>query len=300
MINGAWNSSDTPTGTTPTNQRGSALSFTYARSGALMARVGAAGQSNQQNNENPNDPIGEYWSAFDHVDLCPTPVLTPMMATTGYSNTYTSVSSGRLYLAIFRWNFYPQYANGSVSVLIDYTSPLQVAVSSSSITGTTAGSAAHPAVIQQTLTSPLPASATLNTASAGTVTVNGWLPVINLTLSSTGTRWVNASGYTPQGPIKPGVPGRRQRSAQPVQRAVAQLCAATLRHAGHWGQRRGHCRRRPEPDAVRPAVRLHLPGHRVQHAAQPLLAAVLPPGQSAAQHPPPPSIVPLSVAHIPS
>ena len=66
MINGAWDSTDAPT-------RGSALSFTYARSGALMARVGAHGQSNQQTNEDPNTPINEYFSAFDNAAPAPPP-----------------------------------------------------------------------------------------------------------------------------------------------------------------------------------------------------------------------------------
>ena len=201
MINGAWNSSDAPRGSgAPTIQRGSALGFTYARSGALMARVGAHGQSNQQANENPNNPVGEYFSAFDHVDLCPA-VVTPQSATTGLSNTYTSVSSGRLYLAIWRWSFYPQLANGTVTVLIDYTSPLQVAASSSSISGTAAGSVAHPVVLQQSLNSPLAASVSLNTSSAGTVTLLGYLPVVNLSMSTAVSGWVNASGYTVQGAL---------------------------------------------------------------------------------------------------
>ena len=55
MINGAWISTDRP-------NQGSALSFTYARSGALMARVGQQGQTNQIANENPNDPFDEYFS----------------------------------------------------------------------------------------------------------------------------------------------------------------------------------------------------------------------------------------------
>ena len=92
------------------------------------------------------------------------------------------MNSGRLYLAIFRWNFYPQYANGSVSVLVDYVSPLQVAVQSSSIEGTSAGSAQHPVVVTATqASSALPNSATLDTGSAGTVTTTGYLPVLNIT-----------------------------------------------------------------------------------------------------------------------
>ena len=199
MINGAWNSTDTPVGiAAPTTQRGSALSFTYARSGALMARVGASGQSNQQANENPNDPIGEYFSAFDHADLCPQAVITAQSAVTGATNTYTSVMSGRLYLAIWRWNFFPQYANGSVTVIIDYMSPLQLAVSSSTINGSTAGSTSHPIVVQQAVNTGLPSTVTLNTASPGSITLSGYLPVVNLSLS-TSTAWVNASGYTVQG-----------------------------------------------------------------------------------------------------
>ena len=190
MINGAWNSTD---------GRGTALSFTYARSGALMARVGGPGQSSQAANENANDPVGEYFSAFDHVDLCPT-VITPMMGTSGYQNQYTSVNSGRLYLAIFRWNAYPQLANGSVNILIDYQSPLQVGVSSSALNGTTAGSAAHPVVLTQlTAGSALPGSTTLSTATPGTVTITGLLPVVNISISTSQTTWSNASGYTPQG-----------------------------------------------------------------------------------------------------
>ena len=199
MINGAWNSADQPT-------MGSALSFTYARSGALMARVGAKGQSNQQANEQPNAPVNEYFSAFDNAAACPTAILTSAFTVSGASNTYTMVSSGRLYLAIFRWNFFPNLANGSVNVLIDYTSPLQVALSSSQLNGSTAGSSQHPVVVTATQSSSsqgvFPTTATLTTAAPGTVTATGYLPVLNITgltlnpATSNAGSPVNSSTYT--------------------------------------------------------------------------------------------------------
>ena len=178
MINGAWVSVDQPT-------RGSSLSFTYARSGALMARIGAHGQSSQALNNNPNSPINDYFSALDFVSTslsqCSSTVITPAMAQTGILNSYTTVQSGRLYLAQFRWNFFPQLANGSITILVDYTSPLQLAVSSSAIQGTAAGALQHPVVLTQSVGSSIPTSVQLATQNLSSVSVSGLLPVVNIT-----------------------------------------------------------------------------------------------------------------------
>ena len=212
MINGAWNTTDTPQGTSlPQTQRGTAFSFTYARSGALMARIGAQGQSNEALNVNPNDPVGEYFSALDFVSKdssqCASAVLTPPTATTGILNQYVAVSSGRLYMAIFRWNFFPSLANGTISILVDYQSPLQVAVSSSSIGSITAGSTSNPVVLTTLSSATLPTTVVLPTAAITSISVSGLLPVLNITglslnPSTAGVSpFLNASQYTFMGPI---------------------------------------------------------------------------------------------------
>ena len=167
--------------------------------------------------------------AFDNAANCPTAVITSPYATSGASNTYTLINSGRLYLAIFRWNFFPGYANGSVNVLIDYVSPMQVAVSSSNITGTNPGSAQHPVVVTATQSSStqgtFPTTVTIGAGSPGTVTTTGYLPVLNLTgltlnpASANAGSFVNSTAYTWYGPTNQvsygQAAGQNQTTGQP-------------------------------------------------------------------------------------
>ena len=220
MINGAWNSNLT----VPADLLGTSLSFTYARSGALMARIGARGGNVQLSNTNPNDPVDEYFSAFDFASACPA-VITLPQTVTGAVNSYTAVNSGRLYLAIYRWNFFPSLASGSVSVLIDYVSPLQLAVSSSAISGSAVGSAAHPLVLNQTGLSSSSGGVTLNTNSASSVSVTGLLPVVNITgltlnpSTAGSSAFYNSTLFTYQGPVNQlsqgGAFGQNQSTNQP-------------------------------------------------------------------------------------
>jgi hypothetical protein len=220
MINGAWNSNLT----VPADLLGTSLSFTYARSGALMARIGAAGGSVQLSNTNPSDPVDEYFSAFDFASACPA-VITLPQTTTGAVNSYTAVNSGRLYLAIYRWNFFPSLASGSVNVLIDYVSPLQVALSSPSINGSSVGSVSHPLVVNQTYLASVGSTVSLNAGSGSTVSLTGLLPVVNITgltlnpSTANSSPFYNSTLFTWQGPVNQrsqgGAFGQNQSTGQP-------------------------------------------------------------------------------------
>jgi len=179
---------------TPFNltQYGTNRGFTWTRSGSIVFRIGAypgAGQSSATS-YNFEDPTTDYDSALDSTaeNNHPPPTIDP--ATGWNGRRIVSPISGRLFVACWRWNLWPALSYGQTWVMINYTSPIQLAASWSPSPSNTSSSAfVAPTIL--TTTSTLPATITLPDTFASDFAVTSlnaslraFLPVENITVSS--------------------------------------------------------------------------------------------------------------------
>ena len=171
-------------------QYGTNRGFTWTRSGSIVFRIGAypgAGETSVTS-YNFNDPTTDYDSALDSTAENNHPPPTIPASTGWLGRRITTPISGRLFLACWRWNLWPALNYGQVWVMINYTSPVQLATSwSPTYANTSSASFATPTI---TTVQPLPSTITLpdtfSTSFAATAlnaTLRALLPVENITVT---------------------------------------------------------------------------------------------------------------------
>ena len=178
---------------TPFNltQHGTNRGFTWTRSGSIVFRIGAYPRAGQADvlSYNFEDPTTDYDSALDSTaeNNHPPPTIP---ATTGWKgrNIVTPIS-GRLFLACWRWNLWPALNYGQTSIMINYTSPVQLAASwSPSFANTSYASYAQPTIIaNQSLPGAITLPDTFASSFAATslnATLRAFLPVENITVNN--------------------------------------------------------------------------------------------------------------------
>ena len=171
-------------------QYGTNRGFTWTRSGSIVFRIGAypgAGETSVTN-YNFNDPTTDYDSALDSTAENNHPP--PTIPATGWiGRSIVTPISGRLFLACWRWNLWPALNGGQTWIMINYTSPVQLAASwTPSPANTSSSSYTYPTIIaNQSLPSTitLPDTFASNFASTSlNATLRAFLPVENITVSS--------------------------------------------------------------------------------------------------------------------
>ena len=176
---------------TPWNytQYGTNRGFTWTRSGSIVFRIGAypgAGESSVTS-YNFNDPTTDYDSAMDSTAENNHPP--PTIPATGWNGrTITTPISGRLFLACWRWNLWPSLNYGQTWIMINYTSPVQLATSwSPSFKNASSSVYTAPTILANqalpsTITIPDSFASTFATTSLN-ASLRAFLPVENITVS---------------------------------------------------------------------------------------------------------------------